>query len=398
MDTELTRRSMEGSITIGFDAKRIVRNGTGLGSYGRTLVSDLSEVDGLMLRLYAPDPGLDDLRSQVPEGERVSFCYPEGWQPMGKSYWRTRAITRQLQHDGVQVFHGLSGELPMGLRDAGIRSVVTIHDLIFMHHPEWYNAADVKIYTSKFRHAIAEADRIVAISECTRRDICELGDVDPERVDVVYQSCATRFASMPTGEAPDDMTMKMIWYVREHYGLPDRYILCVGTIEERKNALLALKALHHLPDDLSLLLVGRSTDYTGEVWRYAWDNGLGNRLRVLHGVPDKHLPAIYRLAEAFVYPSRYEGFGIPVIEAIRMGLPVVACTGSCLEEAGGPHSLYVDPDDDRAMAAAVGQVLCGSPERQQRVEQSQQYIRRFENSDAAQRFATIYRELSSINS
>ena len=159
-------------ISVGFDAKRIVSNGTGLGSYGRTLVRDLSAIDGLSLRLYAPTPGRDDLRGQVAEGENLCFCYPHGWQPLGTSYWRTKGMVKQLQADGVQVYHGLSGELPVGLSQAGIRSVVTIHDLIFMRHPEWYNPADVKIYTRKFRHAVSEADRIVAISECTRRDIC----------------------------------------------------------------------------------------------------------------------------------------------------------------------------------------------------------------------------------
>ena len=380
-------------ITVGLDAKRIVRNGTGLGSYGRTLVRDLAAIDGLNLRLYAPDAGRDDLRSQV----NGTFCYPEGFQPLGKSYWRTRGMVSQLVRDGVQVYHGLSGELPIGLQKAGIRSVVTIHDLIFMRHPEWYNATDVKIYTQKFRHAIEEADRIVAISECTRRDICELGDIEPEKVELIYQSCAPRFSSMNVGTVPDDMAMKLIWYVHDYYGLPDRYILSVGTIEERKNALLALKALHNLPDDLLLVLVGRSTDYVQRLWEYAQENGLGDRLVMLHDVPDDHLPPIYRLAEAFVYPSRYEGFGIPIIEAIRMGLPVVACTGSCLEEAGGPHSLYVSPDDERAMAAAIASVLCGEEGREQRIEQSQKYIERFENTGAAQRFADLYRELTIDN-
>ena len=396
---------IEDYITIGLDAKRIVRNATGLGSYGRTLVRDLAAIDGLNLRLYAPDAGRDDLRSQV-VGEQeqesdstqvgsLTFCYPEGWQPLGKSYWRSRGMVSQLVKDGVQVYHGLSGELPIGLQKAGIRSVVTIHDLIFMRHPEWYGGADVKIYTQKFRHALQEADRIVAISECTRRDICELGDVEPEKVEVIYQSCSTRFASMSTETAPDDIMMKLIWYVHDHYDLPDRYILSVGTIEKRKNALLAIKALHHLPDDLSLVLVGHATDYAEEVWQYALENGLGGRVMMLHNVPDEHLPAIYRLAEAFVYPSRYEGFGIPIIEAIRMGLPVVASTGSCLEEAGGPHSLYVNPDDERAMAAAVTSVLCNVSGREQRIEQSQKYIQRFENTGAAQKFADLYHELLS---
>ena len=376
------------NIVIGLDAKRIVRNATGLGSYGRTLVRDLSRMDGLSLRLYAPDAGRDDLRRQVPESERLCFCYPSGWQPLGKAYWRSRGIVGQLRRDGVEVYHGLSGELPVGLRKAGISSVVTIHDLIFMRHPEWYNAADVKIYTRKFRHAVEEADAIVAISECTRRDVCELGGVEPERVELIYQSCAPRFASFHSGPVGGS-----VWHVRSRYDLPDRYILSVGSIEERKNAMLAVKALETLPDDLSLVLVGRATDYADRVWQYAVEHRLGTRVMMLHQVPDDDLPAIYQQALCFVYPSRYEGFGIPIIEAIQSRLPVVAATGSCLEEAGGPDSLYVSPDDEAGMAEAIRQVLCGAEGREQRIERSRQYIGRFENTGAAQRFADLYARL-----
>ena len=376
---------MEERIIIGLDAKRIVRNGTGLGSYGRTLVRDLSAFPDLDLRLYAPDKGRDDLRLQVTESEHLNYCYPRGWQPGGKGYWRSRGIVRQLRHDGVQLYHGLSGELPVGISRAGIPSVVTIHDLIFMRHPEYYNKVDVKIYTKKFFAALKEADRIVAISECTRRDICELGDIDESRVDVVYQSCALRFTAEPEA--------RKLWQVRERYDLPDRYVLCVGSIEERKNALLAVKALHWLPDDVTLVLVGRATPYTEQVQAYIYENRLNPRVMMIHDVADDDLPAFYRMADAFVYPSRYEGFGIPVIEAIRMGLPVVACTGSCLEEAGGPDSLYVDPDDAEGLAQAIRKVLFGADGRQQRIDRSRDYVRRFDNNDAASRFVRIYHEL-----
>ena len=374
---------MNDRMIIGFDAKRIVRNGTGLGNYGRTLVNDLSALDAFDLRLYAPDNGITQLRSQIVGRPNVTFCYPRhAPTAIGKALWRSHGIVKQLVKDGVNIYHGLSGELPVGISKAGIRSIVTIHDLIFMRHPEYYNRTDVKIYTKKFFNTINEADRIVAISECTKRDICELGEVDPKRVDVIYQSCSPRFS-----EEPDATKM---WAVRDKYVLPDRYVLCVGSIEERKNVLLAIKALHHLPDDVSLVIVGRQTSYSDLVHEYVLEHRMHSRVQMLHNVPDDDLPALYRMADCFVYPSRYEGFGIPIIEAISQGLPVVACTGSCLEEAGGPDSLYVSPDDPEAMAHALTQVLYGAPERQQRIERSQQYIRRFENNDAACQMAALY--------
>jgi len=376
-------------ITIGFDAKRIVSNGTGLGSYGRTLVNDLAQLthssDGLpislKLRLYAPDRGRNELRSQVPERENLCFCYPDSPQhgTIRKSYWRSRSILNNLVRDKVEVFHGLSGELPIGISHWGIKSVVTIHDLIFLRHPEFYHWVDTKIYSWKFHQAVSEADHIIAISECTKRDIMELGGVEESRISVIYQSYAPRFkvsAKVPTP-----------------FPLPERYILNVGSIEPRKNILLAVKALAFLPDDLSLVVVGRHTSYADKVKAYAEEQGLAHRLQVLHGVSDDDLPALYASAETFVYPSVYEGFGIPIIEAISSGLPVVACTGSCLEEAGGPDALYVAPDDVPAMAAAIKQTLRGAQGREQRILRSQEYIKRFEGADVASQVVDVYRWL-----
>ena len=365
---------------IGFDAKRIVRNGTGLGSYGRTLVNDLAKYP-LTLRLYAPDEGRDDLRNQIVQSEHISFHIPHStFHP----FWRSYGMAKDLKRDGVQLFHGLSGELPIGIRKSGIKSVVTIHDLIFLRHPEFYNPIDVKLYTWKFRQTLREADHIIAISECTKRDILEYGgqDVSEDKITLVYQSCSPRF-DISRPPAPS------------HPRTPEtkRYILSVGSIEARKNTLLAVKALPYLPSDVSLVLVGRHTKYTDTILAYAKEHQLEHRVKVMHGVPDTDLPALYAGAEAFVYPSVYEGFGIPIIEAISCGLPVVACTGSCLEEAGGPDSFYVAPDDFLGMANAIRRSLKGADGREERIKRSMDYIQRFNGNDVAGQVYELYKKL-----
>ena len=372
---------------IGFDAKRIVRNGTGLGSYGRTLVNDLAQKQDLELRLYAPDKGRDDLRSQIVERPNVSFCYPHFSSSihLPSSWWRMKGVVTDLQRDGVQLYHGLSGELPIGIRKSAIRSVVTIHDLIFLRHPEFYNWVDTKIYAWKFRQTLKEADHIIAISECTKRDILYYGDIDEQKISIVYQSFAPRFSAEVIEEQRSQ--------VRKIYALPQRYVLNVGSIEARKNILQAVQALPLLPDDVALVMVGRHTPYTDRVLQYVHDHHLEQRVLVLHGVPDDHLPVLYALAEAFVYPSVYEGFGIPIIEAISCGLPVVACSGSCLEEAGGPDSLYVQPGDVEAMADAVRQTLVGAEGRELRIENSKKYIRRFSGCNVADQVVNVYQSL-----
>ena len=406
---------MNYKLKYAFDAKRIVRNATGLGSYSRTLINSLSAADAdSQFLLYAPDEGRDDLRNQIIQRPNVTFSFfssspsqtrskqtfilhPSSFIPKGlaKSYWRSRGIVNDLQRDGVQLFHGLSGELPVGLRRAGIPGIVTIHDLIFLRHPEYYNPIDVFLYRRKFHATLREAERVVAISECTKRDILAYSDFPEDRIDVVYQSCGTQFREEADAETKAE--------VRTRYHLPEHYILSVGTIEPRKNALLAVKALKELlpyggrsgggftSSPLHLVLVGRQTSYVRkEILPFAERNGLTDRVHLLSDVPNHHLPAIYQQALCFVYPSRYEGFGIPIIEAIQSRLPVVAATGSCLEEAGGPDSLYVHPDDAEALASAILRSLPGTEGREQRIQRSLQYIQRFENNDIAQQMLTEY--------
>lgn len=374
-------------LTIGYDAKRAVSNGTGLGNYCRTLLNDLGTIDTTdSFRLYVPDLGRDDLRSQLDMPRNMSFVTPANKlvKPL-RSLWRIKGIVNDLKRDGVDIYHGLTGELPLGLSEAGIKSVVTIHDLIFMRCPEYYNPVDVAIYKWKFRNTCKQADRIIAISECTRRDIMELGEIDDSRIDVVYQSCDTRFRQQVSPEQKQD--------VRARYSLPKRYVLFVGTIEERKNALLAAQALPYLSDEIHLVLVGRQTAYAKTIFSFARQNGLANRIHMLSGVPTSDLYAIYQQAECFVYPSRYEGFGIPVIEAIQSRLPVIACTGSCLEEAGGPDNVYVDPDEPQEMAMAIKSITDNPDAARQIVTRSLDYIRRFENGNVAQEMLNVYRSL-----
>ena len=383
---------MNNDLIIGYDAKRAVANGTGLGSYSRTLINDLARYP-ISLRLYTPTEGRDDLRTQIHDRANVRFCYPHlphSIFHIPHSYWRSHKIISDLKRDNIALYHGLSGELPVGISRSGIPSVVTIHDLIFLRHPEYYHFIDRQIYAWKFRRTVREATHIIAISECTRRDILHYApDVDPARISVIYQSCAPKFTP--------DISPSTFHIPPSTFHIPPstKYILSVGTIEARKNILLAVKALEtsQLPDDLHIVIIGRHTPYTDTVARYARDHGLEARVHILHNVSDAELPAYYAAAEAFVYPSRYEGFGIPIIEAISCGLPVVACTGSCLEEAGGPDTLYVSPDAPQAMAAAIAQVLKGAPGRDQRILRSREYIRRFQGNDVAGQVYRLYLRL-----
>lgn len=339
---------------IGYDGKRAVQNFTGLGNYSRYVLESLvTYAPENEYRLYAParrpNPQLDGLLAQ--SGGRLSLHLPEAaiWKHW-PSLWRIGGIRSDLERDGIDLFHGLSNELPLTIhRTRGVKSVVTIHDLIFLRLPHSYPAVDRRIYDYKCRYACRRADRIIAVSECTKRDIVYYYGIPEEKISVIYQGCDPAFARpVPQAEREE---------VCRRYGLPRRYVLCVGTIEERKNALMAVEALRRLPTELHLVLVGRPTAYAEKVKARVAEAGLQQRVHLLHGLPFADLPAVYQCASSFIYPSVYEGFGIPILEALNAGLPVVAAKGSCLEEAGGPHSFYADPTDADALADALRHTL-----------------------------------------
>ena len=183
--------------------------------------------------------------------------------------------------------------------------------------------------------------------------------------------------------------------VRDMYALPSRYILNVGSIEERKNVLLVVKAMTSLPEDVHLVIAGKRTSYAETVERFVQENHLQERVHLIHDAAFRHLPALYQMAEIFVYPSRFEGFGIPVLEALNSSVPVVAATGSCLEEAGGPNSVYVHPDDTDGMAAVLSRLLNNPEERERMKEEGRKYAARFSEERQAEQLMKLYHSLLS---
>lgn len=377
------------SLRIAFDAKRITHNATGLGNYGRTMVAMLARfAPQNRYDLYTPDPGRDELRRRLDGIPQLTFRYPR--KPLHgpfKALWRSFGLSRELAPD-TALFHGLSGELPSGLRKRGVRSVVTIHDLIFLRFPAYYKPVDRWIYTLKFRSACRRADRIIAISEATKRDVMHFFGIPEQKIDVIYQGCDERFKHPVDAALLDD--------VRRRHALPDHYILSVGSIEERKNLLLLLQAVAQLPAPRHVVAVGKRTPYTQQVEEFAAAHGLTPYLHVLEGVSFDDLPALYQGADLFVYPSRYEGFGIPMIEAANCGVPSIGATGSCLEEAGGPGALYVDPDDPQELARRIEEVLGDEALRRRMVADGRTWVARFEPEVIASELLSTYRKVLAL--
>ena len=333
---------------IGYEAKRAFKNFTGLGNYARATVQIIAQQFPLnQLFLYSPDI-VKNNRTQFLFGITNIFIKTAPIKLL-KTYWRSKGVIHDLVRDKIDLYHGLSHEIPSGLKKKGIKSVVTIHDLIFLRFPNYFKSIDRKIYDYKFRRACENADTIIAISEQTKRDIIQFFGINEDKITVVYQGCDPIFYQQ--------VSHAKLIEVKTKFNLPDEFLLCVGTIENRKNQILILKTLPNLPQHIHLVLVGKPTEYCEILKNFINLHKLQNRVHFLHDVSFDDLPAIYHSAKIFIYPSKFEGFGIPILEALNCGVPVIAAKGSCLEEAGGPDSLYIDQDNAPQLLETIKRIF-----------------------------------------
>ena len=382
-------------MNIGFDAKRAYHNGTGLGHYSRSLLH--------LLSVYYPEHQYYLFNPRSPnsfevKGDNIHEVLPGGFfNKLFRSAWRSSWVKKDLQRLKIGLYHGLSHEIPIGIQQTGIRSVVTIHDLIHERHPEQYNPIDVKIYSKKFRNACEHADRVIAISEQTKRDIIDFYKIPEKKIIVCYQSCNPVFAKQVAEEKKKEIAKK--------YNLPSQFFLSVGSIIQRKNLLNICKAVFLLRNelDIPLVVIGEGGKYKKQVKDYIVQNGLGSKIIFLLEDPavqnDKTfqtpevLAAICQSAIAMIYPSFFEGFGAPVLEALWSRLPVITSNVSCLPEAGGPGSYYVDPNSAEEIAAGMKKIYTDKTFADDMREKGWQHALRFSPDKYAANMMNIYKSV-----
>ena len=178
----------------------------------------------------------------------------------------------------------------------------------------------------------------------------------------------------------------------QKYQLPDQYLLYVGTIEPRKNLLQLIRARHQGSLDIPLIVIGRSTPYIRQIKKYIAEHSL-KHIFFLQDIPNDDLPGLYQMAHALIYPSRFEGFGIPILEALFSRTPVITSIGSCFQEAGGKSSIYVDPDDTDELIHAIRQVLDNEKLRTEMQEKGYHHAQQFRNEAIADNLMQVYRKV-----
>jgi glycosyltransferase involved in cell wall biosynthesis len=368
---------------IGFDAKRAFHNYSGLGNYSRLLIQSLSDIyKENKYFLFTPKYKLHPLLNFV-ENENCKIVTPTGINNLlPSSFWRTFSMVNEINAQNIEVFHGLSGELPVFTLK--MPKVVTIHDVIFMRYHEYYTAFDRKMYEKKFRYACKMADKIITVSKQTADDCIRFLDADTQKIEIGYQSCEPMFFAPVTENN-----------ISENYDLPNKFILNIGTIEERKNLLNLVKALKFIDDDISLVAIGRKTFFTVQIEEYIKENNLSHRVKLMHNVPFSDFPALYSAASAFVYPSVFEGFGIPVLEALAVGIPIATSNISSMPEVGGDAALYFDPYNIGDMADKINLLLHDNKTVTKLKENRKKQLDKFSIKSVSENVNEIYKSIKS---
>lgn len=370
--------------SIGFDAKRAFYNKSGLGNYSRSLLVSLSKKHPENAYfLFSPK-----IKSRIHIENEEQFRLIEPGQKKFKllgPLWRLKYMSNDIKRHKLNLFHGLSQELPLGIEKTGAKAVVTVHDLIFMRFPEFYSWIDAKIYHQKLMHACRVSDHIVAISEQTKSDLIRFLKVSPDKISVIYQGCSSDFWNRYSKETHNE--------IRAKHNLPERYLLYVGTIEERKNLLGLIKAIDIRNIKMPLVVIGRKTDkYYAKVQSYIYSHKINNIIFPEH-ILNHELPVIYQNAECFIYPSLFEGFGIPMLEALVSGTPVITSTGGSFEEAGGPGSIYVDPFNAEKIGDTILEVVNNRSLRDKMITVGSDYANNFKDDIIADTYIKLYHSL-----
>ena len=373
---------------IGIDAKRAIFNESGLGNYSRTLIHSLQTYYAKNnYILYYPYPTSDAAKKRVVEMKAFSRVIPNSWfSKKFSSLWRSYFIKKQITPKIIDIYHGLSHELPSGIKNTGVKSVVTIHDLIFKSHPHLYNALDVYAYDYKCKRACLDADLIVSVSENTKKEIVDLYKIPPEKIRVVYQAVNPIFEK--TVLAKDSKNL------RNKFALKKDYILYVGSLNERKNIKNLIKAFSFLKNrSEELVIVGRGEKHKKELITLVNELNIEEEVRFLSNVEDDELPAMYKNAKLFVYPSIYEGFGIPIIESLFVGTPVLVSKEPIFKEAGGPGAYYTDVTDPLKLSSSMKKLLKDSALRTELTKAGKLHMKNFTSKACAKNMIEAYKSL-----
>lgn len=340
----------------------------------------------LLAHLPEADPGIDysvflgEGRYAGPAQLRLCISRLPTHRPSVRILWEQAVLPWLAKRIGVVLLHGPAFVGPIASR---CPLVVTVHDLSFLFYPQGFRTLNQSYLRTFTRMSVQRARRVIAVSESTKQDLIRCYGLAQDRVDVVHNGVDASFRPMPA---------ERVEAFRAKRGLPERFVLHVGTLEPRKNAVRLVEAYARLPPTRPpLMLIGGKGWLYDEVFSRVEVLNLNSEVHFVGYVPAEDLVWWYNAADLFVYPSLYEGFGLPPLEAMACGTPVITSTSSSLPEVVGQAGQLVDPIDVQALAMAMEQVLADADMREKMRAAGLTQARKFSWRETAQGTVHSYR-------
>jgi glycosyltransferase involved in cell wall biosynthesis len=373
-------------LRVCIDVSAAVHQRAGLGRYAHELVKELVELDSsenaspLQLATFYHQRGEAHLDPPIDRLPRLTTRLSvRPWRlTTALAYFTGFGMDRFF--GSVDVFHATEHLLPRLRR---IRSVFTLHDLIFQFDPDSHKPLNIAFLKTMMPRFLRAADAVIAVSECSKRDAVRLYNISPHKIRVIYEGVDPKFA--PVAD------LDRLAAVRTKYQLPDHFVLHVGTIEPRKNLPLLFEAIAHTPYHLAV--VGKLGWLTEPILAKVKELGVEDRVHFTGFVVDDDLPALISAAAVLAMPSKYEGFGLPVLEAMACGTPALASNTSSLPEIGGDAALYAWPDDARSWIHLLNLAMDDEELRASLRERGLQQAAKFRWAETARQTREVYRRI-----
>ena len=374
---------------VAIDGKRYYLNSSGLGRYSRSLINQLISIgdeENLEIILYRPKGKVKfEPKSQSHLTEITADYFFPGH--IGNAIWRFTKLPSLINNSGYDLFHGPSHVLPGKLK---CPSVVTMLDLIFIRYPNYFKAWDRNYYRISFKKSAQLADHIISISEATKADLINFFGIKEDKISVIYPGFDAVFSKLQQQKL-DEIKIK--------FKLPRDYILYVGNIEPRKNILKLAQAFNSLQEssyidkDVHLLIVGQMGWYYKEIIDGIDSLSSRDKIKLVGPVYGEDLAGFYQLASIMAYPSMFEGFGYPVLEAMRLGTPVLTSNISSMPEAGGNAAHYVNPESLDEIKDGLCKLLNDKTYREKLAVKGTRHAAGFNTMRMTQETLEVYRKL-----
>jgi glycosyltransferase involved in cell wall biosynthesis len=373
---------------IGLDATALPPQPAGAGNYTINLIRSLAVLDtDFEFTIFSYQSGSELIKTD--NNMSLNWVILPDKSPPRRLVWEQTGLPGLVQKTALDLLHSPHYTRPVAL---GCASVVTFHDMTFFLYPRYHTLFKRLYFPFAMRNSARSADALIAVSENTKKDILQHLNVPDSKIHVVYHGVDERFSPLYDKEQLNSISLK--------YNLPEDFILYVGVVEPRKNLIALLNAFRNLNKtnkNLRLVIVGQTGWGYDKVMELVETPELKGTVLLTGYIPPDELPAIYNLAKIFVYPSIYEGFGLPVLEALACGTPTITTSVSALPEIIGDAGVLVPPDNDQALLDAMQTLLENDSEQNRLSKKGVQRAAFFTWERAARETCKVYQQVLEIN-